>query len=102
MNWLTGLKLDHREQRIAFEEMLLAVRQARERIERLEQAMREAVAADWTLAPASGRSPVAAMMAPFPNHRPSKERCRHARHASGACCGLLRSLQDADGRRPRR
>src|SRR5712672_3581618 len=50
LNWLTGLKLEHREQRIAFEEMLLAVRQVRERIERLEQAMREAVA-DWTLAP---------------------------------------------------
>src|SRR5258708_6529154 len=50
INWLTGLKLEHREQRIAFEEMLLAVRQVRERIERLEQAMREAVA-DWTLAP---------------------------------------------------
>ena len=50
MNWLASLKLEHREQRIAFEEMLLAVRQARERIERLEQAMREAVA-DWTLAP---------------------------------------------------
>src|SRR6201982_3516311 len=51
MNWLMALKLEHREQRIAFEEMLLAVRQAKERIERLEQAMREAVA-DWTLAPA--------------------------------------------------
>jgi transposase len=50
INWLTSLKLEHREQRIAFEEMLLAVRQVRERIERLEQAMREAVA-DWTLAP---------------------------------------------------
>src|SRR5216684_4688210 len=50
INWLTGLKLEHRAQRIAFEEMLLAVRQVRERIERLEQAMREAVA-DWTLAP---------------------------------------------------
>jgi transposase len=48
INWLTSLK--HREQRIAFEEMLLAVRQVRERIERLEQAMREAVA-DWALAP---------------------------------------------------
>ena len=46
-----ALKLEHREQRIAFEEMLLAVRQAQERIERLEQAMREAVA-DWTLPPA--------------------------------------------------
>src|ERR1700693_609713 len=50
INWLTSLKLEHREQRIAFEEMLLAVRQVGERIERLEQAMREAVA-DWTLAP---------------------------------------------------
>ena len=50
MNWLTSLKLEHREQRIAFEEMLLAVRQARERIDRLERAMREAVA-DWMLAP---------------------------------------------------
>ena len=44
INWLTSLKLEHREQRIAFEEMLLAVRQVRERIERLEQAMREAMA----------------------------------------------------------
>jgi transposase len=50
LNWLASLKLEHREQRIAFEEMLLAVRQARERIERLEQAIREAIA-DWTLAP---------------------------------------------------
>lgn len=50
INWLTSLKLEHREQRIAFEEMLLAVGQVRERIERLEKAMREAVA-DWTLAP---------------------------------------------------
>src|SRR6202035_2861162 len=50
INWLTGLKLEQCEQRIAFEEMLLAVRQVRERIERLEQAMRDAVA-DWTLAP---------------------------------------------------
>jgi len=50
INWLTSLKLEHREQRIAFEEMLLAVRQVQERIERLEQAIREAVA-DWTLAP---------------------------------------------------
>jgi hypothetical protein len=49
MNWLTCLKLQHREQRIAFEEMLLAV-QARERIGRLEQAMREALA-NWVLAP---------------------------------------------------
>ena len=49
MNWLTSIKLEHREQRIAFEEMLLAVRQVRERIERLQQAMRDAVP-DWSLA----------------------------------------------------
>jgi transposase len=49
MSWLAGLKLSHAEQRIAFEEMLLAVRQAQERIERLEQAIRLAVA-DWSLA----------------------------------------------------
>jgi transposase len=50
LNWLTSQKLEHPEQRIAFEELLLAVRQAKERIERLEQAMRESVA-DWSLAP---------------------------------------------------
>jgi transposase len=50
-NWLTSLKLEHREQRIAYEEMLLAVRHSRERVERLEQAMRDAVS-DWSLAPA--------------------------------------------------
>jgi transposase len=44
LNWLTSQKLEHPEQRIAFEELLLAVRQAKERIERLEQAMRESVA----------------------------------------------------------
>jgi transposase len=50
MNWLASQKLDHAEQRIAFEEMLLAVRQAQERIARLEQAIRAAVP-DWSLAP---------------------------------------------------
>jgi len=49
MRWLAGQKLEHPEQRIAFEEMLLAVRQAQERIERLEQAIRAAVP-DWSLA----------------------------------------------------
>ena len=48
MSWLASLKLDHVEQRIAFEEALLAVRQAQERIERLEQAIRAAVP-DWSL-----------------------------------------------------
>ena len=49
MVWLASVKLAHVEQRVAFEEMLLAVRQAQERIERLEQAIRDAVA-DWSLA----------------------------------------------------
>jgi transposase len=49
MNWLASQKLDHLEQRIVFEEILLAARQAQERIERLEQAMRAAVP-DWSLA----------------------------------------------------
>jgi transposase len=48
-NWLASQKLEHAEQRIAFEEMLLAMRQAQERIERLEQAIRAAVP-DWSLA----------------------------------------------------
>jgi len=49
MDWLAGQKLAHAEQRIAFEEMLLAVRQAQERIARLEAAIRDAVP-DWSLA----------------------------------------------------
>jgi transposase len=49
MDWLARQKLDHVEQRIAFEEMVLAVRQAQERIERLEQAICAAVP-DWSLA----------------------------------------------------
>ena len=49
MNWLVSQKLEYSEQRIAFEEMLLAVRQAQERIERLEEAIRVAVP-DWSLA----------------------------------------------------
>src|SRR6266852_8650214 len=49
MNWLASQQFDHAEQRIAFEEMLLAVRQARERIARLEEAIRTAVP-DWSLA----------------------------------------------------
>lgn len=49
MRWLASLKLAHAEQRLVLEEMLLAVRQAQERIVRLEQAIREAVA-DWSLA----------------------------------------------------
>ncbi len=50
MIWLASQKLAHAEQRIALEEMLLAVRQAQERTARLEDAIRAAVA-DWSLAP---------------------------------------------------
>lgn len=49
MNWLLRQKLVHREQRIAFEEMLLAIRQAGERVTRLEQAIGAAVP-EWSLA----------------------------------------------------
>jgi transposase len=49
MNWLASQKLDYPEQRLVFEEMMLAVRQAQERLERLEQAIRAAVP-DWSLA----------------------------------------------------
>lgn len=51
MGWLASLPLAHAEQRFAFEEMLLAVRQAQDRIARLEDAIRLAVA-DWSLAEA--------------------------------------------------
>jgi transposase len=49
MGWLARQRLEHVEQRIALEEMLLAVRQAQERIERLEQAISAAVP-EWSLA----------------------------------------------------
>jgi transposase len=49
MGWLASQKFDHAEQRIAFEELLLAVHQARERVARLEEAIRLAVP-DWSLA----------------------------------------------------
>src|SRR5437016_10636634 len=49
MSWLASQKLDYPEQRLVFEEMMLAVRQAQERLERLEQAIRAAVP-DWSLA----------------------------------------------------
>jgi len=50
MNWIASQKLDHPEHRIVVEEMMLAVRQAQERLERLEQAVAAAVP-DWSLAP---------------------------------------------------
>jgi len=49
MNWLASQKLEYAEQRLVFEEMMLAMRQMRERLERLEQAIRIAVP-DWSLA----------------------------------------------------
>jgi transposase len=49
MIWLASQKLDYPEQHLVFEEMMLAVRQAQERLERLEQAIRVAVP-DWSLA----------------------------------------------------
>ena len=52
MAWLAGQKLGHLEQRIALEEMLHAVRQAGDRIARLEQAIHAAVP-DWSLAPSA-------------------------------------------------
>jgi transposase len=48
--WLMGQRLEQAEQRIVFEEMLLGVRQAQERIERLEEAVRAAVP-EWSLEP---------------------------------------------------
>jgi transposase len=49
MNWLMRQRFEHAEQRIVFEEMMLAMRQAQERLDRLEQAIRAAVP-DWSLA----------------------------------------------------
>src|SRR5262245_30369611 len=49
MRWLTEQKLEHREHRIAFEELIEGTRQESERVERLEKAIREAVP-DWSLA----------------------------------------------------
>jgi transposase len=49
MNWLLAQKLEHREQRMVLEELLEGMRQEDERVERLEQAIREAVP-EWSLA----------------------------------------------------
>jgi transposase len=48
--WLNKQELGQPEQRIVFEEMLLALRQAQERIKRLEEAIRAAVP-EWSLEP---------------------------------------------------
>lgn len=50
MGWIASQKLDYPEHRIVLEEMMLSVRQAQERLERLEQAIAAAVP-DWSLAP---------------------------------------------------
>src|SRR6478672_1741436 len=49
MNWLASQKFEQPERRIVCEEMIFAIRQAQERVERLEQAIRAAVP-DWSLA----------------------------------------------------
>jgi transposase len=48
-NWLVSQTIRQREQRIVMEELLGAVRQAQDRVGRLEQAIREAVP-EWSLA----------------------------------------------------
>jgi transposase len=50
MRWLAGQKFDYPEQRMVFEETMLAIRQAQDRLVRLEEAIAGAVP-DWSLAP---------------------------------------------------
>lgn len=47
-SWLANLKLEHAEQRFVLEELLVAERQAGERVCRLEQAIRDALG-NWSL-----------------------------------------------------
>jgi len=47
MKWLMSQKLEYREQRMVLEELLQGIRQEGERVERLEQAIREAVP-EWS------------------------------------------------------
>ena len=56
-NWLASIKLEQREQRFVFEELRLAEKQAQERIDRIEAAIRAAVP-EWSL-----REVVAALQA---------------------------------------
>ena len=49
ISWLASRKLEHVEQRIVFEEMVLAMREAQDRLMRLEDAIRAAVP-NWSLA----------------------------------------------------
>lgn len=50
VRWIVSQKLEHPQQRLVLEEMMLAIRQAQERLIRLEQAIAAAVA-EWSLAP---------------------------------------------------
>jgi transposase len=50
VSWIASQKLDYPQQRLVLEEMMLAIRQAQERLERLEQAIAACVP-DWSLAP---------------------------------------------------
>jgi len=49
MNWLASQKFEYPQQRFVFEEMMLAVRQAQERLARVAEAIRGAVP-EWSLA----------------------------------------------------
>src|SRR6266446_1886438 len=49
MNWLASQKFAYPQQRFVFEELMLAIRQAQERLARLEEAIRGAVP-EWSLA----------------------------------------------------
>src|SRR6266702_1200257 len=49
-SWIASQKLEHPQQRLVLEEMMLAIRQAQERLARLEQAVAAAVP-EWSLAP---------------------------------------------------
>jgi transposase len=50
LRWLSTLKMEHTAQQIGFQEYLHSITEATARIQRLEQAMRDALA-DWTLKP---------------------------------------------------
>jgi transposase len=49
VSWITSQKIEHPQQRLVLEEMMLAMRQAQERLQRLEQAIAAAVP-EWSLA----------------------------------------------------
>jgi len=49
VSWIASQKLEHPQQRLVLEEMMLAMRQAQERLQRLEQAIADAVP-EWSLA----------------------------------------------------